>query len=82
MSAKEYDLWIAEYEIEPWGEVRSDYRAAMIAKTSLLPHYEEEFDLEDFIVKFGNAKPKEKQTPEQAFAMLKNYTMSMGGKVT
>jgi len=78
MSAKEYNLWIADYNIEPWGEIRSDYRAAMIAKTSLLPHSEEDFNIEDFIVKF---EEKPEQTPEQIFKTLGAYTLGMGGKV-
>ena len=81
MSAKEYNLWLADYMIEPWGDVRADYRAAMICKMILMPHYEKEFDLEDFIVKFESVKPKQKQTPEQMFALLKGHTMAMGGKV-
>ena len=84
MSAKEYTLWLADHDIEPWGEIKADYRAAMICKMSLMPHVEQDFDLEEFIVKLETveSKPESKQTPEEVFTMFKNYTLAMGGKVT
>lgn len=33
VTAQEFALWLAEYAREPWGEVRSDLRAGIVAST-------------------------------------------------
>jgi hypothetical protein len=78
LSAKEYNLWIAEYGIEPFGEDRADIRAGTIVKSNLIPHCQKDIKLKDCMLNF---EPPKKQTPEQMFAMLKGHTASMGGKV-
>ena len=78
MSAKEYNLWIAEYNIEPHGEERSDLRAGTIVKSNLIPHSKKDIKLKDCMLNF---EPPKKQTPAEMFNSLKSYTIAMGGKV-
>jgi hypothetical protein len=78
MSAKEYNLWIAEYNIEPHGEDRSDIRAGTIVKSNLIPHSKKDIELKDCMINF---EPPKKQTPAEMFEMLKGHTAAMGGKV-
>ena len=78
MSAKEYNLWIAEYNIEPHGEDRADIRSGMIVQSNLAPHTKKDIKLKDCVLNF---EPPKKQTPKEMCAMLKGYTAAMGGKV-
>ena len=78
MSAKEYNLWIAEYNIEPWGEDRADIRSGMIVQSVRVAYSKNEVKLKDCIMDF---EPPKKQTPKEMFSMLKNFTAAMGGKV-
>ncbi len=78
MSAKEYNLWIAEYNIEPHGEERSDMRAGTIVKSNLIPHSKKDIPLKDCMLSF---EPTKKRTAKETFTMLENYTIAMGGKV-
>ena len=64
--------------IEPFGEERADLRAGTIVKSNLIPHSKKDIKLKDCILNF---EPPKKQTPKEMFAMLKNYTAAMGGKV-
>jgi hypothetical protein len=78
MSAKEYNVWLAEYMIEPFGEDREDIRSGMVVQSNLMPHTKKEVKLKNCIVNF---EPPKKKTPQEIFSMLKGYTMAMGGKV-
>lgn len=79
MSAKEYNIWLADYQIEPWGDIRDDLRAASIVQSNLMPHTKKDIPLKDCMLNF---EPKKKQTPQEMFSMLKGHTIVMGGKVT
>jgi len=78
MSANEYNTWIAEYTIEPWGEERADLRAGTIVKSNIIPHTEKDIKLKDCMLSF---EPIKKQTPKEMFSMLKEHTTAMRGKV-
>lgn len=78
MSAKEYNEWVADYYIEPWGDVRNDLQVATIVQSNLVPHSKKAIKLKDCMLDF---EPKKKQNPKDIFAMFKRYTMAMGGKV-
>ena len=78
MSAKEYNVWLAEYMIEPFGEERADLRAGTIVKSNLIPHTKKDIKLKDCMLDF---EPPKKQTAKEIFASLSNYTIAMGGKV-
>ena len=78
MPAKEYNLWIAEYNIEPHGEERSDIRTGTIVKSNLTPHVKKEIPLKDCILNF---EPPKKVDWRQWGDALKARTIAMGGKV-
>ena len=78
MSAKEYNIWLADHQIEPWGEERADLRAGTIVKSNLIPHSKKDIKLKDCMLNF---EPPKIRNPEETFSMLKNYTIAMGGKV-
>ncbi len=77
MSAKEYDLWKAEYMIEPWGEERADLRTGTIVQSNLAPHSKEPVKLKDCILSF---KEPIKQTWQDMKKMLSNRTAMLKGK--
>lgn len=78
MSAKEYNEWIADYQIEPFGELRADLRAGTIVKSNLMPHSKKDIELKDCMLNF---EPPKKQTWQDMSRLLKNYTAAIGGKV-
>ena len=70
MSAKEYNVWVADYLIEPWGEYRDDLRAGTIVKSNLLPHTKNDIKLEDCILNF---EPPKKQSWQDMKRLLSGY---------
>jgi hypothetical protein len=78
MSATEYNVWLADYQIEPWGEDRADLRAGTIVKSNLIPHSKKDIPLKDCMLNF---EPPKKQTWQDMSKMLKGHTAAMGGKV-
>jgi len=67
LSAQEFNLWKAEYIIEPFGEERSDLRAATIVQSNILPHTKDKVKLKDCLLNFD---PPEKQDWRQWQAAL------------
>ena len=78
MSAKEYNLWIADEQIEPTGESRQDLRIATVVQSNLAPHSKEAIKLKDCILNF---EPPKKQDWRQWEKQLMSRTIAMGGKV-
>jgi len=78
MSAKEYNLWIAEEQIEPHGEEREDLRAGTIVQSNLAPHSKEAVKLKDCILNF---EPPEKTDWHDWSKQLTQHAAAMGGKV-
>lgn len=78
MSAKEYDLWIADYQIEPWGEDRADLRAGTIVKSNIMPYSKKDISLKDCMLDFAPPKKFDWKAVSNA---LKSRTIAMGGKV-
>lgn len=78
MSAKEYNLWIADEQIEPTGEDRSDLRAGTIVQAVLMPHCDKKIKLDDCILNF---EPPKKQDWREWGKQLMARTVAMGGKV-
>lgn len=70
MSAKEYNVWIADYQIEPYGEARADLRAGTIVQSNIAPHSKKVIKLKDCILDFEPPKP---QPWRDAKAMLFGY---------
>lgn len=76
LTAKQFREWQMFYDLEPFGEVRDDYRTAsivaMIANVNRDPKKRKEpYKLEDFLLKFGEQPPKKQQTWQQQALMLK-----------
>ena len=78
MSAKEYNLWIAEYQIEPRGEDREDLRAGSIVQSNFDPYSKEAVKLKDCMLNF---EPPKKFDWKATSNLLKNRTIALGGKV-
>ena len=84
MTAKQFIGWWHYFQIDPFGEKRADYRAAsivtMIANVNRDPKQKAQpYQLEDFILKFGQAVRK--QTPEDQLLVAKLWAaaFSKGG---
>ena len=78
MSAKEYLLWCADYQIAPYGDVREDLRTASVVQSNIMPWSKKSIKLKDCMLNF---ETKKRQTPEEMQRMMTNYTRAMGGKV-
>jgi len=78
MSAKEYNLWIADEQIEPTGEERADLRAEKIVNSNLATFSAEGLELKDCYMDFD---PPKKQDPLEWGKQLMAYTVACGGKV-
>lgn len=71
MSSYEFSQWMADYSLEPWGEVRADMRAAVIAVTLAniwRPKDRAAFELADFMLEF-DTKPA--PDPAEVYQKLK-----------
>lgn len=81
ISSPELSEWIAFSNIEPFGEVRADIRAAMIATVmanAWRGKNQSPFKITDFMLTFGN---KPEQTIDEMKQILKSFTLTAGGKV-
>lgn len=78
MSAKEYILWFAENEIEPFGEERADLRSGMQVQSNLAPFVDGKVELKDCMLNF---EPPKKQDWRDWKNALHKRTLAMGGKV-
>lgn len=74
--------WMAAYNVEPWGEDRSDLRAGIVASTVANCHSTKghEFKPSDFIPQFVEME-KPQQTPEQMQRMARKLNAMFGGSV-
>ena len=78
MSAKEYNLWLADYQIEPFGDERADLRAGTIVKSNLILYSKKDIKLKDCVLDF---KPPKKQNWQDWQKLLCARTRALGGKV-
>jgi len=78
MSAKEYDLWIAEEQIEPHGEERADLRTGTVVQSNLTPHSKDAVKLKDCILNFEPIKEQDWHDWNNGLML---HTVGMGGKV-
>lgn len=87
MSSSEFSEWMAYYNIEPFGPIREDLRAGMIAAPLLniwVPRGGTRAKPSDWIMRFDKAA--EEQDWETMKAMLQGFTAAMkarakGGKM-
>lgn len=79
LTAKQFAGWEHYFQLEPFGETRADYRAALIAKTvadvnrgSRAP-----YDIEDFRLNFEEqSSGRRTQTPEEQLAIARMIAAS------
>lgn len=89
MPSRLFAEWMAFYRIEPFGELRGDYRAGLIASTLAEIHRDKKkrsrpFSILDFVPKFGmgSSKPptSKKQTVEQQRSAIMAIAKAFGVK--
>jgi len=84
MLCTDYVLLAAAESIEPRGEVRADLRAGIAAAAAAnpwRPKNRQPYKPIDFMPKFGSQK-KQRQSPAEMKAILREYTLRLGGTVT
>lgn len=84
MSWFEFLEWEAFYQLEPFGEIRDDYRAAQIESALYnvwrdTKKHPQPFPIQDFLLKFGE-EPKKKQTVEEQKSMLLMIAATYSGE--
>jgi hypothetical protein len=84
VSAKRFQEWYWYEQIEPFGELREDFRAALVAMHIANTGYDlkkrgKPYDIEDFLLKFSEVrsqpKPEQKQATEEQIRILNILTM-------
>ena len=82
IDAREYASWVAYHQIDPFGNERADFHAALIAWTmaSTVRGKGPAPQLKDYFPDFAQ-KPKAKMDAQQLFDMMLMKTIAMGGKV-
>jgi hypothetical protein len=79
VTAKQFIEVMAFAELEPFGELRADYRAASIRETvfNMAVSTKDRKPLDDFLLHFGDSSPKKKQqSPDQMAAMIKAWALA------
>lgn len=78
MSGKRFLEWEMYMQLEPFGELRADLRAASIVQVIANVNRgkkQKPYTLEECMLKFGQEPQKSRQTPEQQMAMLRILAM-------
>lgn len=73
-SSAELAEWEAYWRINPFGPVRGDYQAALVAQTVAAAHGSKA-KLKDFLLRFEPRKP---QSPELQQHLLNLFFLSLG----
>jgi len=75
MEARELNEWMAYWSLEPWGEVRADHRAGLIASMVLnsqgAKNKGKPYESSDFFELYEAGKAKQKQTGYQMMSLMK-----------
>ena len=80
VSVREYVRWLAFYRLCPFGPVRGDLQAGIVAATAAnIMGAKPQAKPGDFLLEFHKAKKA--QTPDQIMAICKMIHREMGGKV-
>lgn len=83
ISSRELTEWMALAEIEPFGEERADWRAAMIAATfaNTLRGEREPYPVSDFLLDFEDkAEREDDETWKAHLAMVEMLNVALGGE--
>lgn len=80
IDSREFAEWVAEYRIEPWGEIRSDLRAGIVASAALAPYCKrgQEPRPIDLMPKFGKQATRPKQSEAEMKAIWKRAAAGFG----
>jgi hypothetical protein len=70
MTAAEEAHWIAEYRVNPWGEIRADMRAALVAQMVHNTNAKKPRKLQDFMLFREKPKGDSPQTIRENFERL------------
>jgi len=86
MDSDEMTEWIAYAQLDPFGSVRGDLQAGVIASTvanaSRDPKKRRQpFEPKDFLLQFA-AEGKREKTPDELLAKVKNLAKLFGHKLT
>jgi hypothetical protein len=78
LDSRELSEWIAYYNLDPFGEARADYRAAMLAclTANINRGKHEPFKISDFMPNF---EPKKPQTMEEMKRILMSISRPADG---
>jgi hypothetical protein len=85
MSIREFRRWRAFYDLEPFGEERSDYRAASIVATLVNLHRKRgtrEKPIKDFLLQFTDATEKSKPKPWERLKQIGREIAGAAGAFT
>ena len=82
IDAREYASWVAYHRLDPFGNERADFHAALIAWTvaSMMRSKGPAPKFKDFSPAFAQ-KPTAKMDPKHLFDMMLMKIVAMGGKV-
>jgi len=81
MGSAEFAAWLAFYQVEPFGELRGDMRAAMIATLTANAHRNakkkrQPFELSDFLFQFWKSDGQGKgEPPATSREMMSKFMM-------
>ncbi len=78
MDAREIEEWRLLEQIDPWGQLRTDYLFASLCQVTLMPHLKKPMPLKDFLLSF---EQKAEQSWQTIKALLKKACLAAGGKV-
>lgn len=73
ITAKQFRVWEAYFALEPFGEIRSDYRAAAICQMLANVNRSEKtkpYKLEDFLLQFDGDDKKSKSTVQEKLTVM------------
>lgn len=77
MSSAEFTEWMAYYQLEPFGQERDNWHAAVIASTmaNVMRTKGRGVDVDDFMLK---TKPARKQTPQSIYQAFRAWAVANG----
>ncbi len=82
MGASEFRDWQTFYELEPFGDVRADLRAGIVAATVANAHRDPRKGKparpQDYMLQF---EPKPPRTAQSMYEQMKALVMATGGKI-
>lgn len=84
LSTRQFDEWLAFYQIEPWGEERGDVRAGIIASTIANVNRDpkqrrQPYSPKDFMPVYDRP-PQEAQSTEQMLRIAEMMNEAFGGR--